>query len=320
MTKKYNRLNQSDRKVIEALNKAGNTRQEIADILGYNQSTISRELQRNTGERGYRHQQASRLADQRQKNKATRPQVILGEVRKEIEKKLEEKYSPEQISGWLSKKGVSLSHETIYKFVAADRQTGGELYQNLRINGKRRYRWRNKASRNKIPNRIGLEKRPEVVNKRRRYGDWEVDLIEGKKGTGYFVSIYERKSRFGLLSKVESKHSDKVALAMVELLKGYKVLTLTYDNGLEFAGHEWVNKMLDCKSFFCAPYHSWEKGGVENYNGLVRQYFSKGSSFEGVTNSELKSAETQINSRPRKVLNWNSPYSLMHLFKLPLAV
>lgn len=181
------------------------------------------------------------------------------------------------------------------------------MHTHLRINGKRRYRRRNKASRNKVPNRIGIEERPKIVDQRRRYGDWEADLVEGSKGSGYILSIYERKSRYTLIMKLESKHADQTAQAIIEALSPYRVHTITYDNGLEFSKHETVSRSLKAKGYFCKPYHSWEKGGVENYNGLLRQYYPKGSDFSQITHADLKQVEKLINDRPRKSLNYQSP-------------
>jgi NAD(P)-dependent dehydrogenase (short-subunit alcohol dehydrogenase family) len=159
----------------------------------------------------------------------------------------------------------------------------------------------------KILNRVGIEKRPKALELRARYGDWEVDLIEGSKGSGFFLSLYERKSHTGLLVYMKTKRAKSTAKAIIKALRGYRVRTLTYDNGLEFANHEEVSKALGSKAYFCNPYHSWEKGGVENYNGLVRQYYPKGSSFSEVDIRELARVEKEINERPRETLMFKSP-------------
>ena len=148
------------------------------------------------------------------------------------------------------------------------------------------------------------------MDNRTRYGDWEADLIEGAKGSGYLLSLYERKSRFGKLVKLESKSSEATTRALIEQLEGYKVETITYDNGLKFCGHLEVNQALGAQSYFCKPYHSWEKGGVENYNGLVRQYLPKGTSFTDLTAQRLEEIEEEINHRPRKILDIQSPSEL----------
>ena len=175
---------------------------------------------------------------------------------------------------------------------------------------KTKYRRRAGSRRSKIPNRQGLENRPEVVDERLRFGDWEVDLIAGSQGTGYILSLYERKSRTDLITKLETKCAKSTTWAIIKRLRAYRVETLTYDNDLEFAGHETVSKELKAAGYFCAPYASWEKGGVENFNGLVRQYYPKGSSFTHINNESLKLVEKELNERPRKILDGLSPSEL----------
>ena len=293
------------------MSKAGKTQQEIAQALGLSQSTVSKEMARNRGQRGYRAKQAQRKASERQAAKRKRSRVITGELESEVRKRLEMKHSPEQISLRLKAEGIEVSHESIYEYIKEDKRQGGELYKNLRINGKRRYRRRVKAGRRtKIADRVAIEERPEIVEKRTRYGDWEADLIEGTKGSGYILSLYERKSRFGQLVKLSIKSSEATTRALIDQLEGYTVETITYDNGLEFSGHLEVSQALGAQSYFCKPYHSWEKGGVENYNGLVRQYLPKGTSFADLTNELLKEIEQEINERPRKILDIKSPSEL----------
>ncbi|MDB4388368.1 IS30 family transposase, partial [Akkermansiaceae bacterium] len=124
--------------------------------------------------------------------------------------------------------------------------------------------------------------------------------VEG--GSGFLLSLYERKSRIGKLYKLSGKQSEDVAVGIVITLRDFDVKTITYDNGLEFAKHGFVNDLLGSESYFCKPYSSWEKGGVENYNGLVRQYFPKGSDFSGITQEQLQEVEDEINNRPRNIL------------------
>lgn len=308
---KYRHLRAIDRGVIYRLKKAGKTQNEIAHALGVSQGTISKELQRNSGKKGYREKQSQKLADERKVLKPSRSSVIIGELKEEVISRLKLKHSPEQVSIGLKRLGQSVSHETIYNFITADRKAGGSLYRELRINSKRRYRRRAGNSRSKIPNRQGLESRPAIVDDRKRYGDWEVDLIAGSQGTGYILSLYERKSRTGLISKLETKSAESTTWEIINRLRSYRVETLTYDNGLEFAGHETVSQELEAAGYFCAPYASWEKGGVENFNGLVRQYFPKGMSFADLDERTLKKAEEELNQRPRKVLDGQSPKELL---------
>ena len=305
---------------------------EIAEAIGFSQGTVSKEVSRNRGMRGYRPAQAQKLSERRRDGKRPRGRALEGDVLLEVERRLRLRHSPEQISGALDVEGIAkVSHETIYRHVREDRKAGGQLFQRLRINGKRRYRRRAKAGRyNKIPGRIGIEERPASVENRTRYGDWEVDLIEGRKGTGYLLSMYERKTMTGLLHRLNTKAAKETSEGIVAALEGLRVRTLTYDNGAEFSRHREVSAALGAKGYFCNAYHSWEKGGVEpkrsedgqerkrracrvrrkehqNFNGLVRQYYPKGSSFEGITPEGLREVESAINDRPRKTLGFTSP-------------
>lgn len=294
------------------MNQAGKTQAEIAQAIGFSQSTISKELSRNHGGRGYRSSQADRLAIERKRRKRSRPKVMVGIIKDEVEARLKIKHSPDQISKSLALCGLKVSHETIYQHIADDKKSGGELSSNLRINGKRRYRRRSKIGRGeKIPNRVDIEQRPAVVSDRKRYGDWEADLIQGGAGSGFLLSVYERKSRIGKLHLLPNKSSEETMKGIVKALKGLTVNTITYDNGLEFAMHGLINDLLDCESYFCKPYRSWEKGGVENYNGLVRQYFPKGHDFSTITPEGLQEVEEEINRRPRNILAYKSPNDLL---------
>jgi transposase, IS30 family len=309
---KHRRLCAENRKVIANMKQAGKTQSEIAQAIGFSQSTISKELSRNHGRRGYRAAQAERLATERKNRKRTRPKVMVGVIKEEVEARLRIKHSPDQISKSLALRDLRVSHETIYQYIADDRKAGGDLSLNLRINGRRRYRRRSKIGRGeKIPNRVDIEERPAVVSRRTRYGDWEADLIQGGAGSGFLLSVYERKSRAGRLHLLVGKSSEETMKAIVTVLYGLKVSSITYDNGLEFAMHELVNELLECESYFCKPYRSWEKGGVENYNGLVRQYFPKGHDFATITPERLLEVEDEINNRPRNILAYQSPNDLL---------
>ena len=320
MSNKYRRLCAGDRVVIANMRQAGKKQIEIAQAIGSSQATISKELSRNRGERGYRPAQADRLARERKSEKATRPKVMVGILQDEVEARLRIKHSPDQISNSLALRGVKVSHETIYQHLARDRKSGGDLSLHLRINGKRRYRRRSKIGRGeKIPNRVDIEERPMLISGRNRYGDWEADLIQGAAGSGFLLSIYERKSRVGKLHLLPDKCSAGTMTGIVTVLNGLQVHSITYDNGLEFSMHERVNELLECESYFCKPYRSWEKGGVENYNGLVRQYFPKGYDFATITAERLLEVEEEINNRPRNILNYQSPNDLLDHLRAPCA-
>ena len=312
MNEKYRRLCAADRRVIHNMSQAGTSQEEIGRAIGFSQSTVSKELSRNRGQRGYRAGQADRLARERRQQKRTRPRVVAGALRDEVEARLRIKHSPDQISNSLAMEGMEVSHESIYRHVARDRKEGGDLWRELRINGKRRYRRRSKVGRGgKIPDRVDIDRRPVVISRRRRYGDWEADLIAGAGGGGHLLSIYERKSRLGKLCKLPDKSSLETAMGVVMTLRNHEVESITYDNGLEFAMHGFINDLLACESYFCKPYSSWEKGGVENFNGLVRQYFPKGTDFHETTASRLQEVEDEINNRPRNILGYRCPNDLL---------
>lgn len=312
MIEKYHRLRAEDRKVIRNLRKGGFTQAAIASAIGFSQGTVSKELSRNCGNSGYHPKEADRLSRLRFRAKRPRGKVIAGEVKIEVEARLRIKHSPEQISGKLAKRGIRVSHGTIYRHVELDKKEGGVLWKNLRINGKRRYRRRSKVGRgDKIRDRVDIAERPEEVGERSRYGDWEADLIQGGGDSGFLLSVYERKSHVGKLFKLAGKSSSETAVGLVMILKEFDVKTITYDNGLEFAMHGFVNGLLASESFFCKPYSSWEKGGVENYNGLVRQYFPKGYDFRKITPERLAEVEEEINERPRKTLDYVCPNDLL---------
>jgi IS30 family transposase len=307
MPEEIRHLRTEDRKIIARMKKDKKPQTEIARTIGFSQGTVSKEISRNSGKKGYRPKQAQAKALERKNSKRARSSVITGDLADQVIVRLETKHSPEQISGALALTGQRVSTSAIYDHIGQDKKSGGQLYLNLRINGRRRYRHRNKASRVKIPNRRDISERPCVVERRTRHGDWEADLIEGARGTGYILSLYERKSRYGKLIKLKSKTSVETSRGIIKALANYRVKTITYDNGLEFARHEEVSAELSAEGYFCKPYSSWEKGGVENFNGLVRQYYSKGCDLSAVHQTALNETEAEINDRPRKVHGYKSP-------------
>lgn len=307
MPEEIRHLRTEDRKIIARMKKDKKPQTEIARTIGFSQSAISKELARNSGKRGYRPKQAQAKALERKNSKRARGSVITEDLAGQIIVRLEAKHSPEQISGALALTGQRVSTSTIYNHISQDKRSGGQLHLNLRINGRRRYRRRNKASRVKIPNRRDISERPSVVERRTRHGDWEADLIEGSRGTGYILSMYERKSRYGKLVKLSGKTSAETSRGIIAALAKYRVETITYDNGLEFARHEEVSAALGAEGYFCKPYSSWEKGGVENFNGLVRQYYPKGCDLSEVDQASMNETEAQLNDRPRKIHGYKSP-------------
>lgn len=307
----YTHLSLEERHYAELQLKQGKSQNQIAKDLGRSQSTLSRELNRNTGQRGYRHKQAHGKAQQRHKDKP-KATKLTDDVKQRIEEDIKNDYSPEQVVGRLKYDGiVKLHHETVYQFILVDKQDGGSLYKHLRHQGKPyRKRYGTPNNRTGIPNRVSINKRPEVVNQRKRVGDWEADTMIGKNHKGAIATIDERKTKLRLALPLPGKKAKGVREAIVKALKPLKkfVKTITYDNGKEFAEHELIGKALDCSSFFATPYHSWERGQNENANGLLRQYFPKSMALDNVSEREVIMAVDKLNSRPRKCLGYQTPY------------
>jgi IS30 family transposase len=306
----YHQLTQEQRYQIYALMKTKHSLAEIAEVIGVHKSSISRELKRNRGNRGYRPQQAQELALERRSKGVPR---ITAEVWVLVERLLRQDWSPEQISGRLKKEQkVCISHEWIYQYVLKDKQAGGDLYRHLRCQKRRRKRYGSYDRRGKLPNCRSIEERPAIVSARKRLGDWEVDTLLGKKHKHVMVTLTERKSRFSLLGKVSRRTACAVRQQVCKLLLPVRnqVHTLTSDHGKEFADHEQIAEKLQLKFYFAHPYAAWERGTNENTNGLLRQYFPKKSDFQAISNKKMEQAMSKLNFRPRKSLRFKTPFEV----------
>ena len=315
----YTQLTREQRYQIKALLDIKCTQTEIARQLGVNKSTISREVQRNQGQRGYRPKQADEKAVERRVGKVHT--TISTETWQQVEEKLQMDWSPEQISGWLKKNQLpSISPEWIYQHIYADRQAGGTLYKHLRCCKKRRKRYGKYDHRGIIPFRKSIEERPEAVDLRERFGDWEGDTIIGKGHQGALVTLTERKSRFTLVRKVAQKSAKLVAQAVVDLLAWVQHLeTITSDNGKEFAAHQSISRELLIDFYFAHPYASWERGTNENTNGLIRQYLPKERDLTTLTTQEEIMIMDRLNLRPRKCLDFSTPFEVFFSL-IPVAL
>ena len=309
----YSQLTENERYQIAALKKADLTQKEIADVLGRSPSTISRELKRNTGLRGYRPIQAQRLSDRRRTNayKAIR---LTFNVKGWIRSLIRQQLSPEQVVNYLKRhKRISLHHETIYQLIYEDKAQGGNLYKYLRIVSKSyRKRYGSYDRRGKIKNRVDIDERPSIVDRRQRIGDWEGDTVMGKGRKSALLTMVERKTLWTVMVRLTGKRADLLADAAIEAMQDIKgrVKTITFDNGLEFAEHERIAQGLEADIYFAHPYASWERGINENTNGLIRQYFPKGTDFNEVTDEEVASVLDRLNNRPRKTRGGKSPNEL----------
>jgi IS30 family transposase len=307
----YNQLNSEQRYAISILLQNGKSKKEIANAINVHISTIYRELKRNSGKYQYHHRQAQKKCDER-KNRMCRDRKFDLQMRKRIFSfLLNEEWSPEQISGYLRRRGEPyVSAETIYQYIRFDRKCGGSLWKSCRHKLKHRHKILT-GNGVRIKDRVSIEDRPNQANGA-RLGDWEMDCISGKENKTHIVTLVERSTTFMLMRKLKyGKNANQLAKTVASMLLPYKkfVLTITTDNGLEFTEHKYIAKMLDTKIFFAHPYCSWEKVTIENTNKLIRQYIPKKLDFNEITDTEITQVQYKINRRPRKKLNFIDPKS-----------
>jgi len=313
-------LTQEQRYTIEVLNKEKYTQTAIAERIGKHKSVVCRELKRNCDKRNgsYRASLAHRRCKKRHSDK-NKKILFTDEVKDYVTKWIKEDYSPEQIVGLSKIEGLlCVSIERIYQFIWDDKKQGGDLYTHLRTQGKRyRKRGASKDKRGQIIGRVGIEKRPIEVAEKNRLGDFEIDLVIGKDHKGALLTANDRATGVGKIKKIDSKDAKIVKKAVIELLYEFKPIlkTITSDNGKEFAQHQEIAGELDIGYYFARPYHSWERGANENLNGLIRQYFSKGMSFENITKEQVQMVEDKLNNRPRKRFGFKTP-NQVYLHKL----
>ena len=307
----YRQLTQTQRYQIHAQRGVGMSQRQIAKELGIHNSTVSRELRRNAASEDYDPERAQALSDDRRRTawKCTKrlPSMITAVV-----DRLREEWSPQQISGFMAPLAVvGVSHQWIYSLIWDDKAQGGDLWRHLR-QPKRRSKHRAQAKSaglGKIPNRVGIEHRPAEVDDRRFIGHWEGDtVIQGHKQSG-LVTIVERRSGYLLAARLPRISAELTKAAMIRLMKPRRgaVQTITLDNGSEFAEHQSVAKAVTAATYFCDPYCSGQRGTNENTNGLIRQYFPKGTDFRQVTDAELRRVVRKLNDRPRKRLGYRTP-------------
>lgn len=318
MPKGYQHFTVTERYQLKALLDNKKSIREISQELCRSPSTISRELQRNSINGLYFVRPAQELTDMRRKDASSKRTKLTSDNQSLIRKMIQMQFSPQQISGRIKKLyNIHISHECIYQYIWLCKQKGDDLYKNLRRSG-RKYnrRSKGKAGRGCIPNRVGIEKRPKIVDDKVRIGDWEIDLIVGSGHKGFIVSMVDRASKLTILEYVKNKTAKEVAEALVRGLYNSRipVHTLTSDNGKEFSMHEFVSNALDAGFYFANPYHSWERPVNEFTNGLVRQYLPKGCDFSSLTDAYLKEIENKLNNRPRAILEYKTPLEYFFSF------
>lgn len=319
---KYKQFTKQQRFQLEALLKAGNSQKKTAELLGFHRSTIYREIKRNKSARTYLAGKAQELSHQR-KERFQRKRKWSAAMETFIDEKLgKEQWSPEQIHGYCKTHGIEMvSHERIYQYVYQDKRLGGNLFRHLRICSKPyRKRYGSYDRRGKIPGRISIEQRSEMVNSKERCGDWEADTIFGTDHKQAILTLVERKCLFLQTVKLSACSAALTAKAMINSLAPYRPLvrSITSDNGHEFSHHQHISKKLHADYFFTHPYSAWEKGCNENMNGLIRQYIPKKTDLAQISQHDLCHVTQKLNTRPRKTLGWKTPLELfMANFKPP---
>ena len=315
----YKRITAEERGLIYRWLQESLKQNEISWRLGKTSGSISREIKRNTGLRGYRPKQAQEKAQAQAKRPG--PRRFTEQVRADAETQLKAGWAPESICGRARLEGrPHVCKETIYKHVYTDAKAGGRLWEHLpRAKRKRHRRCPRKDGHNRgrIPNQRMIATRPVEVETRKTVGHWEGDLINGVRTTGNLVTLAERSTRFTLVGRTDSKDAEEVMREICALFKTLPQrarLSLTLDNGKEFARHEEIAREVALDVFFANPYHSWERGTNENMNGLIRRIYPKKSSFTDIGEAELKRIDSSLNDRPRKCLGWMTSREKMAAF------
>lgn len=305
---RYTHITPEQRYTIDVLLQQKKSRKEICETIKISQSSLCRELKRNSGQRGYHCKQAQVKADDRKRRLQNYRNLTL-ELRNFIRKKItEEQWSPAQIVGYLRKKGEKcVCVETIYAYIRIYKANGGHLWEHCRHKLKHHKR-QVSVPYAAVQNRTMIDERPKEWDGSTP-GDFEMDTIVGKDGKGAIVTLVERKTSFTLARKLpEGKNAKALAQMVIIMLLPYigKIRSITTDNGSEFAEHMLIAKRLKTKVFFAHPYSFWEKGCIEYHNKLIRQYIPKGTDFDTITDDMLKEIIIKINKRPRLKLDFST--------------
>ena len=309
---KYIQLTPEERYTISSYRKAGLSVSQIAHEMNRHRSTIYREIKRHLRQGSYRPSWAVTRALTR-RSKARRGFQYCCEELEIVERLLRRKWSPEQISGSLKHSGLmSISHETIYKYIWWDKSKGGNLYKYLRQSSKkRRKRYRAYDSRGLLAGKKHISERPDIIEKRSRIGDWEIDTVMGSGDKHCIVTLVERKSGYTLIGKLQNRTKEKLNSITCKLILAHKekMITITADNGTEFHGYSDLEKATGVAFYFATAYHSWERGTNENTNGLIRQYLPKRKSMAKLTQKDCNRIAYELNTRPRKRLQFYTPWN-----------
>lgn len=305
-----------ERGEISAYLSAGYSQGRIAQQLGRAPSSIGREIRRNSVQGVYEPQRAQTLYQERRKECRPARKLDYTPLKRYLHDRITSGWTPETVAGRLpiefpDNPKMRISHEAIYQGIYRDERLHcliGELPQ---ARPKRRKRGQGKTRRGpSIPERVGIEHRPQEVNERARYGDWEGDLIVGAGQSGYAVTLVERTALLTMTRKIDTKNAEQVADAIIDAFKDMPpswIKTITFDNGKEFASHRRIARETGADIYFATPYSSYQRGTNENTNGLIRRFLPKKMSFENLTQERMNIIEDELNNRPRKKLNFESP-------------
>jgi len=316
-TKKYSHLSLAEREEIAIGLENGMKQCEIAQLLGRSPGTVSREIRRNNPSVRtvrYRANRAQLKADERKIENHRRKRIPNKRLRRFIAKNLKLGYSPEITAFMAAEKNSrwKTNYESIYQWIYDERH---DLIPFLvKSHKKRRKRGSGRQKRcPKVPNRVMIDKRPEYINLRSRIGHWEADTVVSRKSKAAVMVLVERRTRYVILKKLDAKTAYYMHKATVESLIKYPPRlrqSVTYDNGTENALHELTNKKLCIKSYFCNPYHSWEKGSVENIIGILRRFYPKKTDWKNISQRDLNKVSKFINNRPMNLLGFKTPYQV----------
>lgn len=313
----YKHLTEMERDQLAILRSQGKTLREIGRLMGRSPASLCRELRRNSVRGRYYPHHAQQSAVQRERDVHRRPRLKNHALRLQIEQWLQEGWSPEIIAGRLKRDSgqTIISHEAIYQWIYTE---APHLIQTLVRSHPKRWprHYSRKRYKTHIPRRISIQDRPALINTRQQPGHWEADLVIGRGKAALQVAV-ERKARYTRLQKIPDKTARSARRALHASLKDLPAIlrrSVTYDNGSENVEHLRLNFDLKMDSYFCQPYHSWEKGTVENTNGLIRRFLPKKTNFDMIPDDQIRRIESWLNNRPRKCLGFQSPAEVLTSF------
>jgi len=306
----YRQITSGERYAIQALRRQGLSLRTIAGQVGRAPSSLSRELHRNLSSQGRytpfkadQRARARRSRSRRNSRFGTDDWIV-------VEQLIGLDWSPEQISGWLARHDLlTISYETIYVHVWADKAAGGQLWRHLRQGAKkRRKRYRSHDSRGRLPGKRHISERPAAAEARRELGHWEIDTMKGDSQARHsVVTMVERATGYTQIGKLARHNASEATARCIELIARQCVKTVTADNGTEFHSYAQIEAATGCEFYFATPHHSWERGTCENTNGLIRQYLPKRTSMAAVTQADCEAIAERLNARPRKRLGFRTP-------------